>query len=162
MVTGKPLKALITCQPQGHTEPRTGLLQLAHHTVSDAGAYLSVQGVHHSLDKVDLVADGHVDEICIHQDLIGWDEGGVVAKEERRGRLLDMFYTEGGFFGCDFLILFLGALEPWICGTDDLFDLGKLFQRFLVSLKRLADFLGERALTIIRSYTPVNRHFNFI
>jgi hypothetical protein len=43
------------------------------------------QAVHHPLDELDLVLDGKVDKVGIHQDAVRWAEVGIVRKEETGG-----------------------------------------------------------------------------
>lgn len=43
------------------------------------------QAVHHPLHELDLVLDGKVDEVGVHQDSVRWAEVGVVRKEEADG-----------------------------------------------------------------------------
>lgn len=57
------------------------LLQLGDNAVCYVGNALSQEQVHRVLEDVQLVLDGHVDEVGVQQQSEGRPQGGVVAQE---------------------------------------------------------------------------------
>lgn len=86
-LTRKALPTLITSNTKSNTVLWTELFQLGHDAGGDEDLTLCIKSVHHALEQLDLARDGVREEICIDEDLIRWDEGGVVLKEHGGGRL---------------------------------------------------------------------------
>lgn len=120
---------------QGDAVLCSKLLQLPNDTVGDAWDDLRVEGLHCSVDDVELVTDRKADKVGVQQDVVGWAEGGVVAEKEVGGDLLDVSGLLLGLLGG--LPLFLSRLSrlfAGIRGGDDPFDLCKPLYRLLLCL----------------------------
>lgn len=79
----QPLEPRIPCDSQCDPILRPQLFQLANHTSGDAGDALSVQTVHHTLYKLDLVLKGKVDKVGIDEHSIRWSQLRVVFEKHR-------------------------------------------------------------------------------
>lgn len=87
MIAPKPLPALIAGDPQRDAVLGPQLFELGHDAVGDDGGALGVQAVHHRGEKLKLMPHRVRQEIGIDEHGVGWDQGGVVLKEEGGGYL---------------------------------------------------------------------------
>lgn len=81
-----PLEAGILGDAQGHPVLLAQLLQLRHHAVGDDGDALGQQAIHERGEHVQLVLNGGVDEVGVHQDPVWGPQAGVVGEEELGAR----------------------------------------------------------------------------
>uniref|UniRef100_A0A8D8XPR7 Uncharacterized protein n=1 Tax=Cacopsylla melanoneura TaxID=428564 RepID=A0A8D8XPR7_9HEMI len=64
-------KTRILDYPQGNFVLLSELFYFTKHTVSNVRNTFCIQAVHHTLKNVQLVFDGEVDKVGIHQDMVG-------------------------------------------------------------------------------------------
>eukprot|EP00578_Thalassiosira_sp_NH16_P001048 CAMPEP_0181138512 /NCGR_PEP_ID=MMETSP1071-20121207/34288_1 /TAXON_ID=35127 /ORGANISM="Thalassiosira sp., Strain NH16" /LENGTH=163 /DNA_ID=CAMNT_0023225357 /DNA_START=626 /DNA_END=1114 /DNA_ORIENTATION=+ len=84
------LEPRILRHAQCHLVLRPEPLELPHDAVGDARYALREEAVHHGPYDVHLVPDGKVDEVGIHEDVVGRSELGVVLEEEGGYGLVDV------------------------------------------------------------------------
>ena len=94
---GEPFDPRVLGNLEGDSILVPKLFKLGHDAVGDAGGALGVQTVHHTLDEVDLVSDGEVDEVGIDEDPVGWSELRVVLEEQGGRGFIAACRGRGGF-----------------------------------------------------------------
>mmetsp|Transcript_3231 Transcript_3231/g.7503 ORF Transcript_3231/g.7503 Transcript_3231/m.7503 type:complete len:225 (+) Transcript_3231:1382-2056(+) len=127
---GQADEAGVLGHPQRHPVLLPQLLELRHDAVGDVRHALRVQAVHHALDEVDLVLDGKVDEVCVHNHVVGRAQRGVVLEEHRRGRRLNVFQL--GLIVLPLLALALVLVNFCILGVENPLHLRELLRLGLV------------------------------
>lgn len=80
----QPHEPRILRHPQRNPVFLSEFFQLCHHAIGDVRDTLRVQAVHHPLHQVNLILDGEVDEVGVHENVVRWTERGVVLEEQGR------------------------------------------------------------------------------
>lgn len=82
VVAFEPFPALVTRDAQGDAVFRAEFFEFAEHTGGYDGDAFGVETVHHCGEELEFVLDGVGEEVCVDEDVVGGDEGGVVLEEE--------------------------------------------------------------------------------
>lgn len=78
----KPLETGVLRDSECEAVLDSKFLQLCHDAVCDVGYALAEEAVHASLEDVQFVLDGKVDEVGIDKDAVWWSKGIVMCEEQ--------------------------------------------------------------------------------
>jgi len=85
-ISGETHEARVFGQPQCHSELGTELLQLGNDCIRNAWDAFCQQAVHHASHDIQLVFDGEIEEVGIHNDMVWRPQLGVVGEPQSRLR----------------------------------------------------------------------------